>query len=270
MADKKISELTAKSPPVDNDAVPIFDSAQVLPANQNKSVLWSVIKSTLKTYFDGLYQAAGTYLTPSGDASLLTLNPAPANLAWSGPTHPGTAGEALAIGNCCFQGPAGDWWKAKGTIPPAWIANTVYAVGAMIRRTNSIQDYFYFASSVTSDAKSAAATEPTWPTTIGATVVDNHVTWTCIDTQSYVTRRMATGTINAGATGAFLKSGYIRNDAGAALTPGQPCYLDASTAGAFTQVRPAASGNLVQIVGRAAAQAKTIDFNPAWTNVQVA
>ena len=59
MADpKKISELTAKSPPVDNDAVPIFDSAQALPANQNKKVLWSVIKSTLKTYFDGLYTLA--------------------------------------------------------------------------------------------------------------------------------------------------------------------------------------------------------------------
>lgn len=45
---------TAKSSIVDNDRVAIFDSAA---ANAPKHTLWSVVKSTLKTYFDTVYAA---------------------------------------------------------------------------------------------------------------------------------------------------------------------------------------------------------------------
>ena len=382
MADTKISALTAKSPPVDNDAVPIFDSAQALPANQNKKVLWSVIKSTLKTYFDGLYPSgsgtssgtntgdetaariaaidhAASSKTPPVDADEIPLNdsaatpaysraklswanlkaalnsvylgigataaavtgfsptsgktltvsktmtltapddtavatlPAgattllntlgdmsglvltlPANLQSSGPTVQSTAGVALSIGSACFQGPDDRWYPAVGNIPAVWVANHAYAVGSLVRRVNNLQDFFFFASAIAGTGTSAAVTEPTWPTTIGNTVVDNaganQITWTCIGTQSIVCRRIACGTINAAATGTFLVFGYLRNDAWSALTPGTPLWLDPATPGAFTVTMPSTVGNLTQIIGRiTGAAGKTLFFNPDWTNVQI-
>jgi hypothetical protein len=260
-----INSATAKNTPVDADMLGLMDSAST-PVNLLKKLSWAYVKSVLKTYFDGIYLAL------AGDSSLLTLNPAPANLAWSGPTHPGTAGETLTIGSCCFQGPdvSGKWWKVKGTIPPIWVADTVYAVGQVVRRVSGVQDFYWFCSAIAGDAKSHATTEPVYGVTLGGTTADDMVTWTCISTQSYLCRRMATGTINAGATGVFLKHGYLRNDGWSALIVGQPCFLDPSTAGLFTQTVPSASGNLIQIIARAATQAKTIDFNPDWTNLQVA
>lgn len=51
-----------KSTPVDGDSVSLIDSAD---SDKPKRVLWSAIKSTLKSYFDTLYQVAGSYVTPS-------------------------------------------------------------------------------------------------------------------------------------------------------------------------------------------------------------
>ena len=58
-----IHGATAKTTPVDADAMPLIDSAA---SNVLKKVTWANIKATLKTYFDGLYQAAGSYLTSGG------------------------------------------------------------------------------------------------------------------------------------------------------------------------------------------------------------
>jgi len=62
-----------------------------------------------------------------------------------------------------------------GGAAAAWQALNNYAAGALVIPTVANGRYY----EVTVDAGSSAAAEPTWPTTIGATVVDDGITWTC-------------------------------------------------------------------------------------------
>ena len=57
-----INGLTGKTTPADADMTVIADSAA---SNASKKLTWANIKATLKTYFDTLYQASGSYLTSS-------------------------------------------------------------------------------------------------------------------------------------------------------------------------------------------------------------
>lgn len=58
--------------------------------------------------------------------------------------------------------------------PGVWVTLTAYGSG-IFRRPTTVNGFRY---EVTTGGTTAAA-EPTWPTTIGATVVDGTVTWTC-------------------------------------------------------------------------------------------
>lgn len=58
-----------------------------------------------------------------------------------------------------------------------WVADTVTALGTYIKPTTP-NTYYYKATARSGDYKTHATTEPTWPTTIGGTVVDDAVTWT--------------------------------------------------------------------------------------------
>lgn len=61
----------------------------------------------------------------------------------------------------------------------AWVANTVIALGALCKPTVD-NGYTYKAKTIgSSPHKTAAATQPTWPTVIGVTVVDADITWEC-------------------------------------------------------------------------------------------
>ena len=51
---------TDKTTPVNGDNIPLLDSAD---SSKLKKLSWTNIKATLKTYFDTLYQASGTYVT---------------------------------------------------------------------------------------------------------------------------------------------------------------------------------------------------------------
>jgi hypothetical protein len=55
-----IHGATGKSTPVDADELALIDSAA---SNVLTKLTWANLKATLKTYFDSIYQAAGTYLT---------------------------------------------------------------------------------------------------------------------------------------------------------------------------------------------------------------
>ncbi|MCC6530918.1 MAG: hypothetical protein IT531_00075 [Burkholderiales bacterium] len=68
----------------------------------------------------------------------------------------------------------------------AWVAATAYSVGTY-RRPVAANGYRYKVTAIAGSGTSGAG-EPTWPTTVGATVVDNaganQITWTCFS--SYV------------------------------------------------------------------------------------
>lgn len=62
-----INSATEKATPIDADMVGLMDSAA---GNIVKKLSWLNIKATLKTYFDTLYQAVGSYLTASSTDTL--------------------------------------------------------------------------------------------------------------------------------------------------------------------------------------------------------
>jgi len=73
--------------------------------------------------------------------------------------------------------PTGLYYTMKGT---AWTADTEMAVGDIVVPTAGLENGFrYECTAAAGDKKTHATTEPTWPTTEGATVVDDQVTWTC-------------------------------------------------------------------------------------------
>lgn len=57
-----------------------------------------------------------------------------------------------------------------------WVTATNYSIGN--KRIPTVSNGYYY--EVTADAGSSGVTEPTWPTTIGNTVVDSGITWTCM------------------------------------------------------------------------------------------
>lgn len=74
MADTKISALTAKTTPVTNDSIPIYDSV----AASTKRITWTQTVATLKTYFDSIYGVTavnGEDMGGSGTARTLAHTP---------------------------------------------------------------------------------------------------------------------------------------------------------------------------------------------------
>ena len=58
----------------------------------------------------------------------------------------------------------------------AWVGSTNYTIGNRVVPTVA-NGYYY---EVTTDAGSSSGTQPTWPISIGTTVVDGGITWTCM------------------------------------------------------------------------------------------
>jgi hypothetical protein len=88
-----LSGASTKTAPIDADAIIITDSAA---SNGTKRTLWSNIKSSLKTYFDTLYNGIADYVrqpgygTTGGSANAYTLTPSPAISAYA-------AGQCFAV-----------------------------------------------------------------------------------------------------------------------------------------------------------------------------
>jgi hypothetical protein len=66
--------------------------------------------------------------------------------------------------------------------PTTWVASTAFATNSYCQPTSAqaaAQGLIFLAQSTSGDTKTGT-TEPVWPTAIGGTVVDNHVTWYCV------------------------------------------------------------------------------------------
>lgn len=107
-----INDAASKSPPIDADTFPIYDSvAAVL-----KKVTFTNLKAFLKTYFDTLYLAlAGGTLTGNitlGENTSIDLDPAgSADGKYSGICITGTAGATLAFGDLIYLAVADSRWE---------------------------------------------------------------------------------------------------------------------------------------------------------------
>lgn len=277
-----IHAADAKATPADLDEFGLVNSA---------GAVWTLVKTTgaqikawLKAYLDGFYSALGhthAYLSAETDPIVGAINgivqadgagnisAATAGTAYALPltgvlidehyeSSPINivAGENLAEKESVFQGPDSKWWKFTGALPADWVADTVYAVGDMVKLStwasldNANNVYLLFCTAVAGDAKSDPAVEPVIGASgVGDTIVDDQVTWTIIDANSYRARAFTLDTINAAATGPALFGGFVRSDASFSFTPGATIYADPATPGALTEDRPSTADQISQIVG---------------------
>ncbi|MEA3432061.1 MAG: hypothetical protein U9R01_05215 [candidate division WOR-3 bacterium] len=84
------------------------------------------------------------------------------------------------------EGTTGDYMDDDST---EWAASTAYSLGDYVRPTTA-NGYVYKCTT----AGTSGAAEPTWPTTIGQTVTDGSVVWTCDRREGHTYYRGQTAT----------------------------------------------------------------------------
>ena len=108
--------------------------------------------------------ASGTYCQPTTPNGLCYIA-AVAGISGAGePAWPGLPGATVTDGAVV--------WECRS--PPVWTASTVWPRGAWCRPTTV--NGFCFVATV---AGTSGASEPAWPTELGATVADGEVEWEC-------------------------------------------------------------------------------------------
>lgn len=121
----KVNGATAKGSFADNDEVALVDSAD---SNALKKNLWSVVKSSLKAYFDTLYLAL---VTPGTSGNVLTSN----GSAWTSaaPAAGGTKTLVPFIASD-LQPPASDYfaWDTRGSLLTASFRDTTADDSALL------------------------------------------------------------------------------------------------------------------------------------------
>jgi hypothetical protein len=111
-----------------------------------------------------------------------------------------------------------DWFEGELTkqlfrTPTAvadWAVDTVTAVGDRVVAT-TFNGWIYEATAIAGDFKTHAATEPTWPTTLGGTVVDDQVTWTTYAIGA-LQRPIYVGLVDSSGSLALLEAGTLTGE----------------------------------------------------------
>lgn len=140
MADEKISAMTAASSLNDADVLPIVQSGA------NKKSAWSLFKSTLKTYFDTLYQTLPVVVTGNITAANDTSYVQTASATFSDPTPAEGKGYTVFVRN--------------GT---ATIGGVTYAAGCLVYRfyhSGAWANTTYFEDSIAIVHQFTAGTNP--------------------------------------------------------------------------------------------------------------
>jgi hypothetical protein len=126
--------------------------------------------SGLGTWTASTSYSSGTYIVPTTENGWIYECTTAGNSAPSEPTWPTTEGSTVND----LAGYA------------TWAASTAYALGDYVVPTTS--NGFYYECTT---AGTSGTTEPTWPTTAGATVTDGTVVWTCRQPAVWTTRGQA-------------------------------------------------------------------------------
>lgn len=103
---------------------------------------------------------------------------------------------------------------------PAWAAGSTKVVGDKVR-TTAKNGYRYRVQSITGSGLTGAS-QPTWPTTIGATVVDNQVTWINdgkIHESTEIKLALSNAGLSAATAGAALAIGTVVTSGAANAIP---------------------------------------------------
>lgn len=239
--DKEPTGLTAKVTPVDADVIVIGDSADA--SEVAKKITWSNIKATLKTYFDTLYQASGSYLTSANIVATIT----------NGVTTNAPSEDAV------FDALALKANLASPTFTGTVVLPDVTAGGNITLGENTSIDLDpagsvdgkYSGICITGTAGAALS----FGQLIYLAVADSR--WELADADATATAGtplLGMCVLAAGADGnatKILLQGTIRADAQfPALTVGAPAYVG-ETAGAIQTAIPTGADNVIRVVGRA-------------------
>ena len=94
-----------------------------------------------------------------------------------------TTGDYIAWGTGTGTAAKADTALFTEAVGSTWAASTAYALDALVIPTSP--DKFGYKCTT---AGTSGTAEPTWPTTVGATVTDNTVVWTCYEVRTVGTR----------------------------------------------------------------------------------
>lgn len=132
-------------------------------------------------------------------------------------THTVTVANSFAVSNGNFTS-------------GVWIASTVAAVGNVVRPITTNTRLFVCVA-ITGDDQTNSS-EPTWPTVQGATVVDNHVTWSCLGES--ITILSSASPTWAAAT--FTATNYVIYDAQSGVAATEPVLVLGALSPSLTPV----------------------------------